>query len=75
MTNKVVAMFLGVASLAVIHLRAGDNEEPIARSSPGTNAPMFAKLPDAKLNPILPDLDADSPQICILHVASKKNQN
>jgi quercetin dioxygenase-like cupin family protein len=30
--------------------------------------PLFAKLADAKWERILPDLGADSPQICVLHV-------
>jgi quercetin dioxygenase-like cupin family protein len=37
-----------------------------SQSSAGT--PLFAKLADAKWNPIVPELGADSPQLCILHV-------
>ena len=42
-----------------------------ADTTPGTatnGAPIFANLADAKWGPILPDLGADSPQICILRV-------
>src|ERR1700751_3667768 len=41
--------------------------DPAPLPSP-TNAPVFSPLTDAKWNPILPDLGADSPQICILRV-------
>jgi mannose-6-phosphate isomerase-like protein (cupin superfamily) len=37
-----------------------------SESSAGT--PLFAKLTDAKWDRIVPDLGADSPEICILHV-------
>jgi hypothetical protein len=37
-----------------------------SHTSAGT--PLFAKLADAKWDRILPDLGADSPEICILHV-------
>ena len=42
-----------------------------AEPMPGPNAgnvPMFTNFADAKWNPILPELGADSPQICILRV-------
>lgn len=68
MKNKLGALFLIIAFLAVIQLSAADNEERTAASSPATNTAMFTKLADAKWNPIIPELGADSPQICILHV-------
>jgi mannose-6-phosphate isomerase-like protein (cupin superfamily) len=68
MKKKIVAPFLAIAFLTVIQMSAADNEEPTAESSPASDAAMFAKLADAKWNPILPELGAESPQICILHV-------
>lgn len=43
-------------------------QEPAATPASTENSPIFSPLAEAKWNPILPDLGADSPQICILHV-------
>ena len=46
--------------------------EPGATSAEaGPNAPEFKNLSDLKWDKILPDLGADSPEICILHVDPK----
>jgi len=49
---------------------ANSPSEP-ATGEPGANAPEFKNLSDLKWDKILPDLGADSPEICLLHVDPK----
>jgi quercetin dioxygenase-like cupin family protein len=75
MKNKIVVLIMALSSGALFGSEATDNAaSPASGGSAG--APMFAPLADAKWNPILPELGADSPQICILRVdpATKATQ-
>jgi mannose-6-phosphate isomerase-like protein (cupin superfamily) len=72
-------LFLAIAigTLTTFSL-SGQGEDPTATPAntpapveTATNGPMFQKLADAKWNKILPDLGANSPEICILHVDPK----
>ena len=70
-------LFLAIAIGALTSVSlSGQGEESTATPAntsgeTATNAPMFQKLADAKWNKILPDLGANSPEICILHVDPK----
>ena len=70
-------LFLAIAigALTSVSLSGQSEESTATPASPSgetaTNAPMFQKLADAKWNKILPDLGANSPEICILHVDPK----
>src|SRR6266513_2905082 len=45
--------------------------EPVASPEAAVKAPEFKNLSDLKWDKILPDLGADSPEICLLHVDPK----
>ncbi len=62
MKNKLLSVAIAATLVATFRTDAADPDTAPA------NGPMFAALADAKWNPILPALGADSPQICILHV-------
>jgi mannose-6-phosphate isomerase-like protein (cupin superfamily) len=63
-----VAIF--VAALASF-TPGGRGQTDEAASRPTANAPEFKNLEDLKWAKILPDLGADSPEICFLHVDPK----
>jgi mannose-6-phosphate isomerase-like protein (cupin superfamily) len=60
-----------VAALTSFALSERGSEPPATSSEAAPNAPEFKNLSDLKWAKILPDLGADSPEICILHVDSK----
>jgi len=68
-------ILLGIAVVAVLTSFAFSEhaEEPGATTSPQSteNTPEFKNLSDLKWDKILPDLGADSPEICFLRVDPK----
>src|SRR6266571_9126444 len=57
--------------MAFSFLLSGQAAEPIASPGAAVKAPEFKNLSDLKWDKILPDLGADSPEICFLHVDRK----
>ena len=74
MTPMKAALLVAIVFLSVCFAVAARGEEGKDSAHAGpTDAPMavFKNYPDLKWDKILPDLGADSPEICILHVDPK----
>ena len=61
---------LGLLAFALSGGGAQKKEKPVAVAAPQSSgaAPIFLQSTDFKWDKILPDLGADSPEICILHM-------
>ena len=57
--------------IAFSFLLSSHAAEPVAPPEAAVKAPEFKNLSDLKWDKILPDLGADSPEICVLHVDPK----
>ena len=68
-TKLYLAIVVAALTSFALSERGAEPGAPSAEAAP--NAPEFKNLSDLKWDKILPDLGADSPEICILHVDSK----
>jgi mannose-6-phosphate isomerase-like protein (cupin superfamily) len=73
METKLFLAFVVVVGFLAAISRGADQDvgEPATTPTVPVSAPEFKNLSDLKWDKILPDLRADSPEICILHVDSK----
>jgi quercetin dioxygenase-like cupin family protein len=69
MITKLYLPIAVVAALFAVALsQQGAATDQPGAASPSANLPIFQNLADLKWGKIIPELGADSPEICILHV-------